>query len=56
MNEKKFIVSEGNTTLASEMTLDDALLFIKAYIEKYYMEHLSLRITEMERVKEGDRE
>lgn len=54
MNEKKFIVSKGNTTLASEMTLDDALLFIKAYIEKYYMEHLSLRITEMERVKAGD--
>ena len=54
MDEKKFVVSEGNTTLASEMTLDDALLFIKAYIEKYYCEHLSLRITEMQEVKEGE--
>jgi len=54
MNEKKYKVLEGKTILASDMTIDNALIFIKAYFEKYYNEILTLTIAEMPAVMRGD--
>ena len=53
MIEKKYEVSVDNDRIAFGMNLDDALLFVKAYFEKYYMEtRMILSIKEMERVEE----
>ena len=42
MNEKKYLVADTNGVLAREMNLDDALMFMRAYCEKYYMEFIDL--------------
>lgn len=42
MSEKKYLVADENGVLARGMNLDDALMFIKAYCEKYYMEFVDL--------------
>ena len=42
MSEKKYLVADENGVLARGMSLDDALMFIKAYCEKYYMEFVDL--------------
>ena len=53
MEERKYEVSADGNRIAFGMTLDDALLFIKAYFDKYYMERgMILSVKEMERVME----
>lgn len=37
-------VWDGGRRLASEMELDDALLFVEAYFEKYYEEQMEITI------------
>lgn len=45
MIEYKYDVWNGNTKLASGMALDNAVLFVQAYFEKYYNEeYLELKI------------
>ncbi len=54
MGERRFEVSSGNNRLATDMSLEDALLFINAIFDKYYMEHsMVISIKEMERTSEG---
>ena len=49
MSEELFEVLDGNTVLASRVTMDVAMIIIKGYFEKYYLEKgLSLTITRME--------
>ena len=49
MEERKYEVLVNDEKIASEMMIDDALLFIKAYFEKYYMEHdMKLSLREMQ--------
>lgn len=38
MEEKRYKVSDASGILASWMKLDDALLFIQAYCERYFNE------------------
>ncbi len=42
MGERKYLVADTNGVLARGMSLDDALMFMKAYCEKYYMEFIDL--------------
>ena len=50
MEERRFEVLHGTDVLASDMKLEDALLFINALFDKYYMEHsMILSIKEMDR-------
>ena len=42
MSERKYLVANTNGVLARGMSLDDALMFMKAYCEKYYMEFIDL--------------
>lgn len=42
MNEDKYLVADNCGVLACGMRLDDALMFMKAYCEKYYMEYIDL--------------
>lgn len=52
MEDRRFEVSQGGNRLATDMRLEDALLFINAIFDKYYMEHsMVLSIKEMEKVK-----
>lgn len=44
MNEKKYLVADTNGVLARGMNIDDALMFMKAYYEKYYMEFIDLNL------------
>lgn len=46
MNEKKYLVADESGVLARCMRLDDALMFMKAYCEKYYMEQIDLDLQE----------
>ena len=46
MNEKKYMVLERNNILARAMRIDDALMFMQAYCEKYYMEACELTLRE----------
>ena len=46
MSEKKYLVADENGVLARGMNLDDALMFMKAYCEKYYMEYIDLDLQE----------
>lgn len=49
MSEELFEILDGNTVLASRVTMDIAMIIIKGYFEKYYEEkRLSLTITRME--------
>ena len=53
MEERRFEVLHGNNLLASNMRLEDALLFINAIFDKYYMEHsMVISIKEMDRTKQ----
>ena len=49
MCEKRYEVFDGEDRIASCMRIDDALMFIKAYFEKYYNEMMELKIKEMPR-------
>lgn len=49
MNEKRYLVADiscGCNIIARSMDIDTALLLIKAYTEKYYLEPISLKIME----------
>jgi hypothetical protein len=46
MEEKKYTILEGNNILASNMTFDMAIVFIKGYKDTYYNEKLDLTIRE----------
>ncbi len=51
MEDRRFEVSHGGNRLATDMSLEDALLFINAIFDKYYMEHsMVLSIKEMGKV------
>ena len=55
MGERLFYVEEKNgCILASNMTLTNALLFIEAYINKYYMEYIDLIISEHKKRREDE--
>lgn len=51
MSEKKYLVVDTNGVLARGMNLDDALMFMKAYCEKYYMEFIDLNLKDEITVK-----
>ena len=46
MKEKKYKVAWKREIIARDMKLDDALLFIKALCEKYYMEEVEIQLLE----------
>ena len=52
MSEKKYVVSDSSGILARGMNIDDALMFMKAYCEKYYMEFIELIL----RQEDGEKE
>ena len=53
MEDRRFEILRGNNRLATDMRLEDALLFINAIFDKYYMEHsMVISIKEMERLNE----
>lgn len=52
MEDRRFEIFCNNDKLATYMRLEDALLFINAIFDKYYMEHsMVISIKEMERVE-----
>ena len=52
MGEKKYkVVDEFNHVVAEGMTLEMALLFIKAYCQEYYNEQILLTLKEHERCR-----
>lgn len=44
MSERTYLIADTNGVLARGMSLDDALMFMKAYCEKYYMEFIDLNL------------
>lgn len=52
MGEKKYLVADTNGVLARDMTLDYALMFIKAYCEQYHMEFIDIDLQQEIPVKE----
>lgn len=49
MNEKKYkVLANNNILLASNMTFEMALVFIRGYRDTYYNEILNLTIKELE--------
>lgn len=54
MNENKYtVLIDTCVVLATGMTLDDALLFMKAYCEKYYLDYISLTLRRDNAGQEG---
>jgi len=54
MSEIRYLIADvscGCNIIARDMDIDTALLLIKAYIEKYYMESISLKIMEEPRAE-----
>lgn len=50
MNENKYYVTVDNKVVAENVTLEFALIFVKAIFEHYYNEHdMVIAIAEMER-------
>ena len=50
MLEKKYkVVDDLNHVVAEGMTLEMALLFMKAYCQEYYNEYINLTLVEHER-------
>lgn len=48
MEEDLYIVLDGNIILASKMTIENAMILVKGYFERYYEEpRLSLTIERM---------
>ena len=48
MREKKYkVIDERGCVLASEMSFNMALVFIKGFVDEYYNEHLNLTIKEI---------
>lgn len=48
MSEKQYEVYENENRIASNMSLETALLFIRAYCTEYYNEKVRLTLVEME--------
>ena len=49
MNEKKYeVIERDGGIIASNMTLEVALLFMKAYCNEYYMSCITLTLREQE--------
>ena len=47
MPEKKYkVIDTCNNVIAERMSLQTALLLIKAYCEEYYLEHVKLTLKE----------
>ena len=47
MSEKKYqVLNERMQILADNMSLEMALLFMKAYTQEYYNEHINLTLSE----------
>ena len=47
MSEKKYrVIDSLNRTIASNMSLEIALLFMKAYCQEYFMECVTLTLKE----------
>ena len=44
MKERKYLVADNGGVIARGMSLDDALLFMKAYCEKYYADEIDLQL------------
>lgn len=44
MSEKRYFVSDDSGILARGMSLDDALMFMKAYCEKYHFENIYISL------------
>lgn len=47
MEEKQFEIYDNTNRLASNMSLNTALIFIKAYCYEYYNENVNLTLVEM---------
>ena len=57
MNEKKYkVIDCFNHVIADGMTLEMALLFMKAYCNEFYMEEIKLTLMERERMTRSDEE
>lgn len=57
MNEKKYkVIDCFNNVIADGMTLEMALLFMKAYCNEFYMEEIKLTLMERERMTRSDEE
>lgn len=55
MDENKYFVSIDNKTIADNMSLEIALMLVKAVFNEYYKNHdMVLAIEEMPRAKGGD--
>lgn len=55
MGENKYFVTIDNKTIADNMSLEIALMLVKAVFNEYYNDHnMVLAIEEMPRVKGGD--
>ena len=57
MSEKKYkVIDRFNHVIADGMTLEMALLFMKAYCNEFYMEEIKLTLMERERMTRSDEE
>lgn len=56
MNERRYEVLRDENTLAANMRLEDALLFINAVFDKYYKDFFTLSIREMTTKNELNKE
>lgn len=54
MSDRKYEVYENENKIASNMSLEMALLFIKAYCYEYYNEKVHLTLVEMEGIHDGE--
>jgi hypothetical protein len=54
MSERKYEVYENENRIASNMSLEMALLFIKAYCDEYYNEKVRLTLVKMEGRHDGE--
>lgn len=54
MSERKYEVYENENRIASNMSLEMALLFIKAYCDEYYNEKVRLTLVKMEDSHDGE--
>ena len=48
MEERKYLVADNGGVIARGMSLNNALLFIKAYCEKYYADEIDLQLQDEE--------
>lgn len=55
MNENQYFVTINNKTIAENMSLDTALIVVKAIFNEYYNDHsMVVAIEEMERTEENE--